>query len=108
MKINPNNVNSTASAALTNGKTDKVDVKKDRNSAGELAALGKAKVNDSAKINLSERAQNIKKAHDVLSASPDIDEAKVARLQKLIDGGNYKVDAEAIADRLIDEQLIMS
>ena len=36
-------------------------------------------------------------------AIDDIDEAKVARLQKLIDEGKYNVDADAIADRMIDE-----
>ena len=38
-------------------------------------------------------------------AAPDIDEAKVSRLQKLIDEGKYKVDAKEIADKMVDEQL---
>jgi negative regulator of flagellin synthesis FlgM len=35
----------------------------------------------------------------------DVDEAKVSRLQKLIDEGKYHVDADAIADRLVDSHL---
>lgn len=60
----------------------------------------------SAKVDLSPRAQDIKKAKELATPSNDIDEAKVARLQKLIDEGKYKVDAEAVADRLVDEHLL--
>lgn len=59
----------------------------------------------SAKINLSDRAQDIQKAKDVIGKTPDVDEAKVARFQKLIDSGEYATDASAIADRLVDDHL---
>jgi flagellar biosynthesis anti-sigma factor FlgM len=36
-----------------------------------------------------------------------VDEAKVARLQKMIDEGSYKTDAAAIADRLVDAHLAL-
>jgi hypothetical protein len=36
------------------------------------------------------------------------DEAKIARIQKMVDAGTYKVDASAIADKLVDEQLLMA
>lgn len=61
-------------------------------------------LNNSAKVDVSERAQLMQKAKDIASKST-IDEAKVARLQKLIDEGNYKVDADAIADRLVDSHM---
>jgi negative regulator of flagellin synthesis FlgM len=63
---------------------------------------------DSARVELSTRAQDIRKAKELATPSNDVDEAKVARLQKLIDEGKYKVDAEAIADRLLDEQMKMN
>lgn len=59
---------------------------------------------ESVKLNLSDRAQEFQKAKDIASKT-DVDEAKVARLQKLIDDGKYAVDASAIADRLVDEHL---
>jgi len=63
---------------------------------------------NSSKVDVSERAQQIKKAKEIASKDVDsIDEAKVARLQALIDKGEYKVDAEAIADRLVDEHMNM-
>lgn len=65
-------------------------------------------VANSTKVDVSERAQQIKKAKELASKDLDkVDEAKVARLQKLIDEGKYKVDSEALADRLVDEHLNM-
>ena len=59
------------------------------------------------KVDISTRAADIKKAKALATPSESIDEAKVARLQKMIDEGKYESDAEAIADRLVDEQMKM-
>lgn len=59
----------------------------------------------STKVNMSSDAQALQKAKSIASADT-IDEAKVARLQKLIDEGKYKVDAASVADRLVDEHLL--
>lgn len=59
---------------------------------------------DATRVNLSSRAQDIKRAKEVAVATPDIDEEKVARLQKLVDSGEYKVDAKELASKMVDEQ----
>lgn len=70
---------------------------------------GAANAGDSVRVELSPQAQEIKKAKELATPNMDsVDDAKVARLQKLIDEGKYKVNAEAIADRLLDEHLKMS
>ncbi len=61
---------------------------------------------DATKINLSPQARQINKAKEIASQD-SIDEAKVARLQKMIDAGEYKVDAEAVADKLVNEHLLL-
>jgi negative regulator of flagellin synthesis FlgM len=66
-----------------------------------LQNLGTA---DAAKVNLSSRAQDIKRAQEIARSTPDVNEEKVARLQKLIDEKKYKVDASEIAGKMIDEQ----
>lgn len=66
-----------------------------------LASLGDT---DATKVNLSTRAQDLKRAQELARSAPDVNEEKVERLQKLIDSGKYKVDAEAIAGKMIDEQ----
>ena len=73
----------------------------------EMKSTGPSKANlrDSANVNVSERAQMMQKAKDIASSPMTVDEAKVARLQKMIDDGKYKVDADSIADRLVEEHL---
>jgi negative regulator of flagellin synthesis FlgM len=103
MKVNNPNVKSGTQAtnvASTRSARDIKGAKTDKNapvtSAEDLAG--------SSKINMSERAQMMQKAKSIASAD-SVDEARVAHLQKMIDSGNYKVDAEAIADRLVDEHI---
>ncbi len=60
------------------------------------------------RVDLSKRAQDMKKAKEIAMAAPDVNEEKVARLQKLIDEGKYNVSAKDIADKMVDEELAWS
>lgn len=60
-----------------------------------------------SKVELSPKAQEAKRIKELAMAAPDVDMAKVAKFRQLIDEGKYKVDAKAVADRLVDEQLAM-
>ncbi len=103
MKVNGQIKNSLANN-VESAKSTKAENKK---TAGGAQGLGDLVGNqNSAKVNVSDRAQMMQKAKDIAS-STSVDEAKVARLQKMIDEGKYKVDADAIADRLVDEHLRM-
>ena len=44
-------------------------------------------------------AQRIK---DIIAAAPDVREDRVAELKAKIDSGNYRMDADAVADKLVD------
>lgn len=100
----PSAANQTAEAAKSSKATG---------AEGALATNVKAKttstadLGSSSKVELSSRAQDIKKAKELATPSGDIDEAKVARLQAMIDAGKYKVNAEAVAERLLDEHTKM-
>ena len=95
-KINPSvqNLNSPA--------TDKLNLNSKK---GPMSSAEKMDhIKDSSKVDLSSRAQMMSKAKQIASEET-IDEAKVARLQKMIDEGRYSVDASKVADRLVDEHL---
>ena len=88
---------SAVNALSTDQKTsDAKDVK-------DLVSSGK---NDATKLDLSERAQDIRKAKELAQATPDVDMDKVDKFRKLIDEGKYKVDAKAVADRMVNEGLL--
>jgi len=44
-------------------------------------------------------AQRIK---DIIAAAPDVREDRVAELKAKIDSDNYRMDADAVADKLVD------
>ena len=55
----------------------------------------------SAKVDLSARAKDIQRAKEIATSSPDVDQAKVEKFQKLIDE-----DAKAIAEKMVEEHLM--
>jgi negative regulator of flagellin synthesis FlgM len=59
---------------------------------------------ESSRVELSGRAQDMKKMADLAKAAPDVREDRIASLQKMIDEGKYKVDAKDIADKMVDEE----
>ncbi|MGE0633294.1 MAG: flagellar biosynthesis anti-sigma factor FlgM [Pseudobdellovibrionaceae bacterium] len=104
MKINNNNMG-TGTKGVETPKADRVDISKSKDGG---AAKPTVDVESASKLNFSNRAQDIKKAKELASKGlNDVDEAKVAKFQKLIDEGKYKVDADAIADKMVDEHLMM-
>jgi len=99
-------------ANKSSGSLPNVDATKTSKLGGDRRTSSKSSVGSSAlegtaKINVSERAQAMQKAKDIAS-NRSVDEAKVARLQKMIDDGKYRVDAKAVADRLVDEHIMMA
>lgn len=101
MKVQNSPVNVTG---LDNTKIDKIDLKGKKTPGvgsrpDELASA--------AKVDISQRAQDMKKIKELAMAAPEVDIDKVAKFQKLIDEGKYKIDSEAIADRMVDEHLML-
>ncbi|NUN05959.1 MAG: flagellar biosynthesis anti-sigma factor FlgM [Bdellovibrio sp.] len=107
MKITHNkvgqNLNLTDSA-----KSDRADGIKNKAggaAANKLDALTSSSLGESSKVELSPKALEAKRIKELALAAPDVDEAKVAKFRQLIDEGKYKVDAKAIADKMVDEHL---
>lgn len=107
MKITHNKVGQNLNLT-DSGKADKTE-KATKNmidtGSSKAEALQSSSLGDSTKVELSSRAQDAKKIKELAMAAPDIDEAKVAKFRDMIDKGTYKVDAQAIADKMVDEHL---
>ena len=65
--------------------------------AAGVASAIPAKADASAKIELSSTAATLLTS----GATPEFDAEKVARISKAIDDGSFKINPEAIADKLI-------
>ena len=59
----------------------------------------------SAKAEISDKAREFAKVKSAAAEAPEVREDKVAELKAKIASGNYKVNAQAIADRMVDEHL---
>ena len=94
---NPMQNAEAAKSAKAGGAEALLDTKRTK------AGAASPSIGGSSRVDVSPRAQEMMKAKELATPSDDIDEAKVARLQKMIDEGKYKVDADAIADRMVDE-----
>lgn len=111
MKVDSKINNNAAQAQGTNSAKSQ-NTKKSAESV--LAGLGgqtnleksKGLKQDSARIELSQKAQDMKKAKEIAKNAPDVDMEKVKKFQALIDSGSYKVDSQKIADKMVDDNLM--
>lgn len=106
MKVTNNKIGPSASK-LDSLKSSKTEASKGLLDSGNASGLKNSPALGSKEnVKISEDAQLKAKAENIARQTEiPVDEAKVARLQKLIDEGKYKTDARAIADRLVDAHL---
>ena len=107
MKITHNkigqNINTNDAKAAEQAKTSGV---KKNSKASEAAANSKAQSGSQAtNVQLSPRAQDLKNIKEIANRTPDVDTAKVEKFKKLIADGKYKVDAKAVAEKMVEEHL---
>ena len=103
MKISGKGNGPNSASIANSGKAAGIEGMLDTKStdkAGKTAASSSG----SSSTEISARGQDMLRAKELATPNNDVDDAKVARLQKMIDEGSYKMDAGAIADRLLDEQ----
>jgi negative regulator of flagellin synthesis FlgM len=112
MKITHNkvgqNVNTTDAKAAEKSAEASITgaVKKNSKSAEAAEASAAGASSQATKVELSSRVQDIKKIREAAQNAPDVDAAKVEKFKNLIAEGKYKVDAKAIADKMVDEHLM--
>ena len=58
-----------------------------------------------AKTEISPKSREFAQAKSVASHTPDVREDRVADLKKRISEGSYRIDEDAIADRMVDEHM---
>ncbi len=61
--------------------------------------------NTAAEVNISPKAREMALANRVVKETPDVREEKIAQLRKMVQDGEYKVDAGRIADGMLREAM---
>ena len=108
MKITHNKVGQNLNATDTqsekaSGASKAGNVKNGATSSEAVSPNSSASA--ATKVELSPRVQDIKKIKELAKNSPDVDVDKVARFKQMIDEGKYKVDAKAVAEKMVDEYM---
>ncbi len=103
MRVNNNNntpvQNTETTATQSKAKAAEAKSVREAKEARNGAAI------EGAKAEISDRGREIASAKAAATSAPDVREEKVAELKRRIAAGQYKVSADAIADKMVDEHL---
>jgi negative regulator of flagellin synthesis FlgM len=58
------------------------------------------------KVELSPQSKEMGKINDLLQTVPDIRTDRVLELKKVIQDGQYKIDSEQVAEKMLNESLL--
>jgi len=110
MKITHNKVGQNLNLVDTSKseKTNKAGASSVKESPRDVNSSNINEARGATKVEVSDRAKEAAKIKELAMATPDVDAEKVAKYKKLIADGTYKVDAKAVADRMVDEHLAMA
>lgn len=65
----------------------------------------KSLTNSDAKVNINDAVRDYSRIKKAVDAAPEIDNSeKIARLKKQINDGTYKVDYDALADKILTSE----
>jgi flagellar biosynthesis anti-sigma factor FlgM len=104
MKVN-NNKDSVDLSHVSRSKRGDKAGKANSKAADESAAPSPGTIGDVANVDISSEAKSVANANAIARAN-DTDEAKIARVKAMINGGTYKPDFGKVADKMMNEQLL--
>ena len=112
MRVNQTNSpavqGSDAAATSKAGKAAAAkEVKKNARTEGTDGAAAAGNTS-SARAEISAKSREFAQAKAIADKTPDVREEKIAELKRRIAAGQYKVDADAVADRMVDDHIRMS
>ena len=95
-------INSTNPLIVLNNKVQRLDSPQQ----SERALTGGAEHSDSDRLEISARSREISHLNELIQATPDVREEKVAAVRREIEVGTYNVKAEKIAEKIIGGNLL--
>ena len=71
----------------------------------QISTEVKNPLSDEEKVEISAESKQMKKIRDVLDVTPDVRTKRVDALKKLVESGEYDVESNALADKMIKDFL---
>lgn len=105
MRINPNQNQISSLSTQDTAKSKSANKTKAYSNANEASHAVAAERSQNNSALISSKAKDMAKAKQAAIDTPDVREAKIQELKNRIQSGQYKVSAEQVADRLVDDHL---
>jgi negative regulator of flagellin synthesis FlgM len=106
MKVNNNRDSVELSQTSRSKRGEKAGAaKKSEEGAGATGTGAAGGAGATANVEISSEAKSIAAASQAAKAA-DTDEAKIARIKAMINGGTYKPDYGKVADKMVNETLL--
>lgn len=106
MVIEPGNNISSHSSAANKARTATPN-KAEQAYANSGNASAKSKSSTADSVSLSSASRAIGRVEASLAELSDVDTAKVANIKAAVDSGTYRIDAEAIANKIQGEERLL-
>ncbi|WP_336368228.1 flagellar biosynthesis anti-sigma factor FlgM [Marinobacter sp. C2H3] len=82
--------------------TDKAQARDNGKAAESDASRAQASQPKGENVNLSNQAKSLKQLETKLGDYPEVDDDKVAQIRAALENGTYKVDAEKLAQKMLE------
>ena len=105
MKINDKIVNYEISNNLHKSTTNAPEKIAEKQSLEKSEFGEKDQLKQDVIVELSQSSKEVQQIKEIISSAPDIREDKVAALKKKIESGEYKIDSDGIASKIVDDFL---
>lgn len=95
------NINKLTSG-LDGGSRAKTDAASQQNQKTEENSKTTANVSSGDQVKLSSSSMNIQQIEAEVSKMPDVDDKTIDRIRSAIDSGEYKIDYQQLAGKMLD------
>jgi negative regulator of flagellin synthesis FlgM len=102
MKIDDRIISYEISKQLSKSTQNATDVNSEKKVCDEQPREGKVETEKDTIVNLSPALKETQLAKEIIASQPDIREDKVSELKQKIESGEYTIDNNAVADKLVD------
>ena len=102
MKIDDRILNYEISKQLPKTTQNAAEIGKEKQVSDQQQVEEKAQSGQDTIVDLSQTLKETRLIQEIISSEPDIREDKVSELKQKIESGTYKIDNNAVADKLVD------
>ena len=96
---------STTNINTSSGSSQTTDVKADALIINKTKSVGNTRTDA---VTLTDTAKLLKSLEQKLAAVPEVDTERVEQLREAINSGQYKIDTESTAEKLLDFETSLS